>query len=127
MSTPQAVRDFGGGRAVSRIGYANRIMIRVVLKRDMHAAALTDRSRMLDGVGDQFVHDECERHCDVSADDEWIGIDHKRPGSIRAARYGCNLAAKIDEVPVEHHRSDVVIAVKLLVDSGDGGDARRGV
>src|SRR5580700_11477113 len=106
MSTAQAARDFGGGGTVPRVGYANRIIIGVVLEYDMHAAALTDRSRMLNGVGDQFVDDECERHCHVSADDERIGIDHKRPRSIRAARCSCDLPAKIDEVAVEHHRSD---------------------
>src|ERR1700722_3778526 len=108
MPTAQAASDFGGGEAIPRVGYADRIMIRVVLEHDVHVATLTDRSRMLNGVGDQFVDHECERHCHVSADDEWIGLAQKRPRAIGAAGCRCKLPAKINEVAVEHHRSDVV-------------------
>jgi hypothetical protein len=41
----------------------------------VYAAALADWSRMLNGVGHQFVHDECKRHRRISGNDERIGID----------------------------------------------------
>ena len=80
---------------------------------------------MLNGVGNQFVHDECERHCHVSGDNERVGIDDKRPRPIWAARCGCNCLTKINKVTVKRHCSNIVILVKLLVDEGDSRDARR--
>ena len=82
---------------------------------------------MLNGVGDQFVHDECERNCQVGADDKWIGIDDKRPSPIGTARCSRNLLTKINEVTVKRHGSNIVIFVKLLVNGGDGRDARSSV
>ncbi len=82
---------------------------------------------MLNCVGHQFVHDERERHCDVSCDDNWIGIYDKRPRSVGTARRGCNPLTKFNEETVERHCSDVVISVKLLMDSSDGSDAGSSV
>jgi len=90
----------------------------------VHVSAFADRSRMLNGVRDQLIHDECKRHCHVSGDDERIGIDDKRPRPIRAARRSRNVPTEINKVTVQHHRSNIVILVKLLVNCGDGRDAR---
>jgi len=39
---------------------------------------------MLNGVRDQFVHDECERNCQVSGDGKRIGIDDSRQTMMSA-------------------------------------------
>ena len=88
-------------------------------------AAFADWSGVLNGVGDQFVHDQRERRRHLSGDSERVGVDDKRPRSIGAARCGCDRLTKIDEVTINLHRSNIVIFVKLLVDDGDGLDARR--
>ena len=80
---------------------------------------------MLNGVGNQFVHDECERHSHVGGDNEWVGIDDQRPRPIWAARCGCDCLTKINKVAVKRHCSNIAIPVKLLVDEGDSRDARR--
>ena len=51
-------------------------------------------------------------------------IDHARSGLLDAA---ASPLTKINEVTVERHRSNVVIFVKLLVNGGDGRDARGSV
>ena len=79
---------------------------------------------MLDGVGDQFVHDECERDCYVRRNCERFRVDGNWPCPIGTARGRCNLLTKIDEVTVKQHCPNVVILVKLLVNGGDGRDTR---
>ena len=93
----------------------------------MHAPAFARGSGMLNGVGHKFVHDERERNGHVSADDERIGIDYKWPGPVGTARRGRNLLTKVGEVPVKHHRSDIIKFLKLLVNSGDGRDTGSSV
>ena len=97
----------------------------MAFQRHMNGAAFADWSGMLNGVGDQFVHDQRERGRHLSGDSERVGVDDKRPRSIGTARCGCDRLTKIDEVTINLHRSDIVIFVKLLVDDGDGLDARR--
>jgi hypothetical protein len=57
----------------------------------------------LGAPSDQFIHDECERNCHVSGDGKRIGIDDKRPCSIRTAGCNRNLLTKINNVTVKHH------------------------
>ena len=95
----------------------------MAFQRYMYGAAFADWSGMLNGVGDQFVHDQRERGRHLSGDSERVGVDDERPRSIGAARCGCDRLTKIDEVTINLHRSDIVIFVKLLVDDGDGPDA----
>ena len=74
--------------AIARVGNADQKIVYVGLKFDVHASAFVRRPRMLNSVGDQFVHDESKRHRDVSGDDERIGIDeivHLRSGLLDAA------------------------------------------
>src|SRR5580700_5251620 len=99
----------------------------MVLQRYMYGTAFANRSRMLNGVSDQFVRDKCERHSYVSRDSDWIGINDKRPHLIRAARRSRYLFAKIIDVPVEYYGPNGVKFVKLLVNGGDGRDTRRSV
>jgi hypothetical protein len=83
----------------------------MVLQRYMYGTAFANRSGMLNGVSDQFVHDKRERHSYVSRDSGWIGINDKRPHLIRAARRSRYLFAKIIDVPVEYYdRMRVILA-----------------
>jgi hypothetical protein len=99
-------------RAVTRVGNAHQKIIYVGLKRDVHASTFARRLRMLNSIGDQFVHDESERHRDVSGNDERIGIDDNRPRSVQTARCGCNSLTK----------TNIIIFMKLFVNEGNCGD-----
>jgi hypothetical protein len=96
----QAAGRSAGGRPVPKIGNANRKVISLLLEHDVHAAIFADRSRMLNGVGDQFVHDQGERGRHLSGDSERVGVDDKRPRSIGAARCGRDRLTKIAEVTI---------------------------
>ena len=78
---------------------------------------------MLNGVGDEFVHDETNGHRKIGADDERNGVDGQRPGVIRTARRRRNFPTEIDEIPVKRDSSDVVRFMKLLMNGGDSGYA----
>ena len=82
---------------------------------------------MLNGVDDEFVHDEFERHCNVGGYDERIGVDDERPRPIGTARCSCNPLTKVDEILVKRKCANVVMLVELFVNGGDGRDAGSGV
>jgi hypothetical protein len=77
---------------------------------------------MLNGVGDQFVDDQAKRHRDIRADDERVGVDRQRPGSIGAARCRGDFPAKVDEILVKRDSSGVVTFVELFVQGASEND-----
>ena len=82
---------------------------------------------MPNGVRDQFVDDKAERHREVSADDERLGVDCQRPGAIGAARCRRDVPAKVDEILVKRTCSDVVRFMKLFMNGSYGRNARGGI
>ena len=82
---------------------------------------------MLNGIGDQFVHDESERHRHISAYDERIGFDYKRPGPIGTARCSRDRLTKVDEITIKNYGIDIVIFVQLFVNGGNGRDTGSSV
>lgn len=103
MASAETVRGLGGGGTGPGVGHADRKFIGVIFERDVHTTAFVERPRMPDGIGDQLVYDERERHGYVGRDDNRMGIDDKRPRPIRAARCSRNLLTEIDEVAVERN------------------------